>query len=57
MLTYRAPATPMHEWIDVGTFVEVHPLPEREFFIDNLLVRIHSISEMIVVDRPCAMGV
>ena len=29
---------------------------EREFFIDNLLVRIHSIIEMILVDRPCAMG-
>jgi len=32
-------------------------LPEREFFIDNLLVRIHLIIEMILVDRPCAMGV
>ena len=30
---------------------------EREFFIDNLLVRIHLIVEMILVDRPCAMGV
>ena len=30
---------------------------EREFFIDNLLVRIHSIVEMILVDRLCAMGV
>jgi len=30
---------------------------ERECFIDNLLVRIHLIIEMIVVDRPCAMGV
>ena len=28
--------------------------PETEFFIDNLLVRIHSIIEMILVDRPCA---
>jgi len=27
------------------------------FFIDNLLVRIHLIIEMILVDRPCAMGV
>ena len=27
----------------------------RELFIDNLLVRIHSIVEMIFVDRPCAM--
>ena len=33
------------------------PRPEREFFIDNLLVRIHFIIEMILVDRPCAMGV
>jgi hypothetical protein len=30
---------------------------EREFFIDNLLVRIHLIIRMIEVDRPCAMGV
>ena len=30
---------------------------EREFFIDNLLVRIHLIIEMISVDRPCAMGI
>jgi hypothetical protein len=30
---------------------------EREFFIDNLLVRIHLIIEIILVDRPCAVGV
>jgi len=30
---------------------------QREFFIDNLLVRIHLIIEMILVDRPCATGV
>ena len=30
---------------------------ETEFFIDNLLVRIHLIIEMILVDRPCAMAV
>ena len=30
---------------------------ERDFFIDNLLVRICLIIEMILVDRPCAMGV
>jgi len=30
---------------------------EREFFIDNLLVRIHLIIVMNLVDRPCAMGV
>jgi len=32
-------------------------LLESEFFIDNLLVRIHLIIEMILVDRPCAMRV
>ena len=31
--------------------------PEREFFIDNPLVRIHVILRTILVDRPCAMGV
>jgi len=30
---------------------------EREFFIDNLLFRIHSIIKMNLVDRPGAMGV
>ena len=30
---------------------------ERDFFIDNLLVRIHLIIEMILVDRLCTMGV
>ena len=30
---------------------------EREFFMDNILVRIHLIIEMILMDRPCAMGV
>ena len=30
---------------------------EREFFIDNLLVRIHSIIGMILEDWPCAMAV
>ena len=33
------------------------PLREKEFFIDNLLVRIHFIVEIILVDRPCALGV
>ena len=28
-----------------------------EFFIDNLMVRIQLIIVMILVDRPCAMGV
>ena len=31
--------------------------PEREFFIVNLLVPIHCIIEIILVDRPCALGV
>ena len=30
---------------------------EREFFIDNLLARIHLIIEKILVDRLCATGV
>jgi hypothetical protein len=34
-----------------------HTAPEREFFIGALLVRIHLIIEMILVDRPCAVGV
>ena len=29
---------------------------EREFLTDNLLVRIHLLIEIILVDRPCAMG-
>jgi len=29
---------------------------EREFFVDNLLVRLHLITGMILEDRPCAMG-
>jgi hypothetical protein len=34
----------------------MHPVKEeRDFFIDNLLVRIHLIIEMILVDRPCAI--
>ena len=31
------------------------PDGEKWFFNDNLLVRIRSIIEMILVDRPCAM--
>ena len=30
---------------------------EKQFFIDHLLVRIHSLTEMNLVDWPCAMGV
>ena len=35
----------------------VRDTDERGFFIDNLPVRIHLTTEMILVDRPCAMGV
>ena len=31
--------------------------PRKDFFIDNLLVQIHSIIEIILVDRPCAMEI
>ena len=32
-------------------------LRDKEFFVDNLSVRIYFIIEMILVDRPCSMGV
>jgi hypothetical protein len=32
-------------------------LPCVEFFIGNLLVRVHFIIDKILVNRPCAMGV
>ena len=32
-------------------------LRERDLFIDHLLVQVYWIIEMIVVERPCAMGV
>ena len=34
---------------------EARTVLEREFFIDNLLVRIHLIIETSLVDRPCAI--
>ena len=37
--------------------VPSHPIRERAFFIDNLLVRIHLNMKMVLVDRPCAMGI
>ena len=37
--------------------ITCHGLIEREFFVDNLLVRIQLIIEMILADRPSAMGV
>jgi len=36
---------------------QLHLFRESEFFIDNLLVRVHFIKEMFLVDRPCIMGV
>ena len=37
---------------------EVEPgTTNREFIFDHLLVQIYLIIEMILVDRPCAMGV
>ena len=32
-------------------------IKQRDLFIDNLLVRIHLVVEIILVDRPCAVGV
>ena len=42
-----------------GDFIDTsaHGELEREIFIDNLLVQVHLILEMIVEERPCAMGV
>ena len=36
--------------------LRIRPETGRKFFIDNLLVRIHSIIEIILVNRPCAIG-
>jgi len=57
-LQERYPCIGAHRFGKPGLF----PVPklaggEREIFIDNLLVRVHWITEMIVVQRPCAMGV
>jgi len=46
----------MPNYPNITSQVRLNPT-EREFFIDNLLVRVHLIIEMILVDRPCAMGV
>ena len=45
-------ATPTHISKDL-----LRKSKEREFVIDNLLVRIHFIIEMILLGLPCAMGV
>jgi len=67
-LKYEPSSEPLHisvEWLVVKPETRKQALPiaapppplEREFFIDNLLVQMHLIIEMILVDRPCAMGV
>ena len=40
----------------IGSGADELQTREREFFIDNLLVRSHLIIEMLSVDRPCAVG-
>jgi len=47
---------PLYTWGAPPSSLTLHP-EEREFCIDNLLLRIHLIIEMVLVDRPCAMGV
>ena len=47
----------LENMVDSDQQVVKKKLFEREFFIDNLLVRIHHIFWIILVDRPCAMGV
>jgi len=39
-----------------GSHIVTQQARERELFTDDLLVRIHLINEMILADRPCAMG-
>jgi len=58
------PASRVVEFESLGTgvrntkrFFVSYPIPEREFFIDGQLVRIHLITDMILVDRPRTMGV
>jgi len=47
--------------LNPNTGVATRPLlltrAEREFFVDNLLVRIHLIIEMVLVDQPRAPSV
>ena len=40
----------------IGSGADEVQTREREFFIDNLLVRSHLIIEMLSVDRRCAVG-
>jgi len=54
----RSPPHPLLLLLRPHNLVNVINLTrESEFFIDNLLVRIHFAIEMILVDRPRAMGV
>ena len=58
----RCPLDPKREFLVDNprpeTRLPVHlESQERELFVDNLLVRIHLNIEMILVDRPCDMGV
>ena len=46
-------AYPEHDAIERHDQIEA----KQEFCMDELLVRIHSIIERILADRPCAMGV
>ena len=43
--------------VRVGGLRDLVPAGERDFFIGNLLVRNHLITDMALVDWPCAMGV
>jgi hypothetical protein len=49
-------ATPKEEGQRVGSSERL-AVGEKVFIIDNLMARIHSIIEMILVYRPCATGV
>ena len=51
--TLRCPSRPDTHTTHARSYASA----EIDFVIDNLLVRIHLIIEMIIVDRPCAMGV
>ena len=58
---HHVPDTLVDGWFKVyGTQCRasrVIPIAKRELFIDNLLVEIHLIIEMLLLDRPHAMGV
>ena len=56
MFAYEIPGQEPGVW-KVEDDWELYGPSQREIFIDNLMVRDHLIIEMILVDRPCAMGV